>query len=110
MEKLNFYKEMYKTINMVELILKKFNADMNDGDSDIVSCIVTPHTNHFNVMVPMEKDIISTDVLEMVKESEYVLNTLKIINKYDYMDWEPYLVALKLGFEKISNLMKEEVE
>lgn len=108
MEKLNFYKEMHETVNMVELILKKFNADMNDGD--IVSCIVTPHTNHFTVMVPMEKDIISTDVLEMVKESEYVLNTLKIINKYDHMDWDPYLVALKFGFEKISNLMKEGVE
>lgn len=31
MEKLNFYKEMHETVNMVELILKKFNADMNDG-------------------------------------------------------------------------------
>lgn len=108
MEKLNFYKEMHETVNMVELILKKFNADMLDND--VVSCIITAYPDHFTVMVPMVENLISTEPLDMVKESEYVLKALKNINKYDHMDWDPYLVALKLGFEKISNLMKEEVE
>ena len=108
MNKIEFYKEMYKTVNMVELILKKFNNDMLDND--VMSCIITCHPDHFTVMVPMVENVVSTDVLDMVKESEYVLNTLKITNKHNHMGWDPYLTSLKLGFEKISNLLKEEVE
>ena len=108
MNKIEFYKEMHKTVEMVELILNKFHADM--VDDDVQSLIITCNTDNFTMMIPMEKDIISTDVLEMVKESDYVLKTLKNINKYDHMNWDPFLTALELGFEKISSLLKEEVE
>lgn len=108
MNKIEFYKEMNNVVNMVELILNKFNADMLDHD--VMSCVITCHTDYFTVMVPMEKDIISTDVLGMVKEYEYVLKMLKNTDEYDHMNWGPYLTALELGFEKISNLLKEEVE
>lgn len=105
MEKLNFYKEMSETVNMVDLILKKFNADMLDND--VMSCIITCYSDHFTVMVPIVGDIVSTEPLEMVKNYEYVLKLLKNIDKYYHMGWGPYLTALKLGFEKIANLMKE---
>lgn len=108
MNKIKFYKELNNVINMVELILKKFNADMLDND--VTSCIITCYSDHFTVMVPMVEDIVSTEPLDLVNNSEYVLKALKNINKYDHMDWDPYLTALELGFEKISNLLKEEVE
>lgn len=113
MNKLNFYKEVHETLGMIEGILNKFHEDMKEKETD--SVIITIYDNHFTVNCGLYL-FESNDVLDLFENAsielkiDSILGALGITNKYDHMNWDLYLVALKLGFEKIYNLSKEEVE
>lgn len=113
MNKLNFYKEVHETLGMIEGILNKFHEDMKEKEMN--SVIITIYNNHFTVNCRLYL-FESNDVLDLFENDSIELNinsilgALGITNKYDHMNWDLYLVALKLGFEKIYNLSKEEVE
>lgn len=108
MTKIEAYKEVSNVVEMVELILKKIHNDM--VENHIVDNIFYPYEEYFTIFHPVEGHIKSNNAFWVIKNGEYVLKMLSITNKYKDMAWNPYLTALKLGIEKISNLMQEDEE
>nr|DAV45446.1 MAG TPA: hypothetical protein [Caudoviricetes sp.] len=108
MNKIEAYKEVYGLVEMVECILDKFHSDMLENHiADSVFCC---YEDYFTIYHPMEGYIKSNNAILVATNGEYILNMLTVINKYEDFGWNPYLTALKLGIEKISSLMQEEVE
>ena len=107
MTKSKFY-EVSKVMEMVELILNKFYVDM--VENNILSSVFCCYEDYFTVLNPLKGHIKSTDTFSIIENGEYVLKMLAITNKYNNMGWVPYLTALELGFEKISNLLEKDEE
>lgn len=104
MTKLEAYKEVYNLVEMVECILDKFHSDMLEAHiADSVFCC---YDEYFTIYHPMEGHIKSNNALWVAANGEYILNMLTVANKYEDFGWNPYLTALELGIEKISNLMQ----
>ena len=108
MNKINAYTEVYNLVEMVECILSKFHTDM--VEANICDSVFCCYDEYFTIYHPTEGHIRSNDALWIAANGEYVLHMLRVTNKYEDMGWNPYLTALELGIEKISNLMQEEVE
>lgn len=108
MTKIEAYKEVSNVVEMIELILKKFHNDM--VENHIVDGIFCPYEEYFTIFHPIEGHINSNDTFTIIENGEYVLKMLNITNKYTDLGWGIYLTALKLGIEKISNLMGEDEE
>lgn len=106
MNKSKFY-EVSKVMNMMELILKKFHADILENN--IVSSVFCCYEDYFTVLHPLGH-IASNDTFSIIENGEYVLKMLNIINTYDDMGWSPYFTALKLGIDEINRLLEEDVE
>lgn len=108
MTKIEAYKEVSNVVEMVELILKKFHADMLENN--IVSSVFCCYEDYFTVLHPLKGHITSNDTFSIIENGEYVLKMLNIINTYDDMGWSPYFTALKLGIDEINRLLEEDVE
>lgn len=108
MTKIEAYKEVSNVVEMVELILKKFHADMLENN--IVSSVFCCYEDYFTVLHPLKGHIASNDTFSIIENGEYVLKMLNIINTYDDMGWSPYFTALKLGIDEINRLLEEDVE
>lgn len=107
MTKSKFY-EVSKVMDMVELILKKFHVDMIENN--ILSSVFCYYEDYFTVLHPLKGHINSNDTFAIVENGEYVLKMLNTTNKYDNVDWAPYLTALKLGIDEINRLLEEDEE